>query len=940
MAQRFRNVPPEIDAKWMEFRRKHEEETDNFQRNVAKNRAQFENRVDKAKQSLLVKHLEEERMFWSKNGPGSRISRTPAPAARNSQVQTTRKPQGTATPARGIPAPSKAPTPSKVPAPAKKPASAKPTAPAKTPVPTWTPGPAPALPRMAVLPARKTASQTHTQESARPSMPSPRVARKGGDNEVIVLSSDDEADPIPSKKKSAAPTKISTVSKPVDTNTAQPPKPTQESIVQEYASPESVINKFSSTLPEATLEFFGGLSMTQAPPPVCSFVKEVPIQHSSPHDLSCHPLPSTPPQKVFHGLPEAPSPSPFLARGPPATSPFGSPGSFTPFTPPATPGFGSWSSDDNGPLSSYSPQATSVRQCSQRQPAFSSNSPFARQTQFGGTGPGSSSPFPSLSKRSENAVPTSFASQSRSPLNFGKPSSRPALPGPSVKNLAGLANEQRADSLPENYDAYPEGVMSVETAPDMASEVVDGGSIVRREQDESMSDEDVRMLHVAQVSLKPTASSLESSSTFNQQQGYPDPRPSTPMMERPGTPSQQLPSPPSSDASVVFDQTKPTQHRVSAPGSAFKLPTAPASAAAYDHSRQSVALQARNVRAGTVDSRASSFTLPAQLCSERDVSVSSRTSYSSARTGATQSHKRKEYNLSDDEDEVSDYAPSEPDSPLAGMTAKGGKVLPSVKRTKISTDFTNKAKGNNGYGFKPTVAPNSKSATSTSSSRASVKRPLAPIPTTPSKPAATPVTVVRASSVVPRKGVAVVRAKPASAAKSVPKNKAVSQPSRRKAAMNAENKIQGYFEDTEEFETECAIEDADQLEDACLPETLRRMSITPVPGDESVAVLMEEMTHPAKGHYTFDSWTCDRAKGDRNMTKKYGGSDQTTDVDEEEDEEADISEYISVGGVIVQRNEAEELDLTGNEQGIRSGMRGGERGWWGQMKGAIGCRTS
>lgn len=152
--------------------------------------------------------------------------------------------------------------------------------------------------------------------------------------------------------------------------------------------------------------------------------------------------------------------------------------------------------------------------------------------------------------------------------------------------------------------------------------------------------------------------------------------------------------------------------------------------------------------------------------------------------------------------------------------------------------------------------------------------------------------------------------------------------------MHAENKIQGYFEDTKEFETECAIEDADQLEHARLPENFCRMSFTPVSGDESVEMLMERAPSPSpSSQYTYDSWTRDRAHGDRNMAKKAGAT-----VEDKEDEEADISEYMSVNGVIVRRPEDEELDLTGSEQDTISGTRGGEGGWWGRVKGAMGCR--
>lgn len=278
MAGRPRNVPQEVDARWVKYLMKHQAEIADFQGHVAKKRAELDDRVNKARtefdehleqarRHLLARHLEEERVFWSKNGPGSRISVTPAPAVRNNQ--TPRMPQRTATPARGAPAstkkfaPSKTPAPSKAPAPVKNPALAKTTAPAKRPVPTWTPGPAPALPRMEVLPARDTIPKIPVQEPARPTKTSCPVVQKGIKNEVIDLCSDDGTEPIPSKNKSAPPEKTATASMLVNTTNSQQLNPTEESTVQEPDSPEHTVNNSTSALPEASLEFFGDLPRTQ-----------------------------------------------------------------------------------------------------------------------------------------------------------------------------------------------------------------------------------------------------------------------------------------------------------------------------------------------------------------------------------------------------------------------------------------------------------------------------------------------------------------------------------------------------------------------------------------------------------------------------------------------------------------------------------------------------
>lgn len=286
MAHRPRSVPPAIDAKWAEMRRKHEEETDDFLRKVTKSRAELEDRADQARKHLLAKHLQAEQVFWSANGPGSRISMTPVPAARNGLVQTARRTQGTATP---VPtkksAPAKASTPVKAPVSVKKAASVKAAAHAKNRVPAWNPpAPAPALPRMEVRPIRETPSQTLAQESARSAKPPSWRVQKDGYNDVIVLSSDDEEDPVPGKTKpvapkktpvastpvnmnkaqqpqtTVAPTRMSTAPKPMFTSTAQQPDTTQESMEDESASSDYSTNNFASTLPEATLEFFGGFS--------------------------------------------------------------------------------------------------------------------------------------------------------------------------------------------------------------------------------------------------------------------------------------------------------------------------------------------------------------------------------------------------------------------------------------------------------------------------------------------------------------------------------------------------------------------------------------------------------------------------------------------------------------------------------------------------------
>jgi hypothetical protein len=117
--------------------------------------------------------------------------------------------------------------------------------------------------------------------------------------------------------------------------------------------------------------------------------------------------------------------------------------------------------------------------------------------------------------------------------------------------------------------------------------------------------------------------------------------------------------------------------------------------------------------------------------------------------------------------------------------------------------------------------------------------------------------------------------------------KFIPSPSKRRAALASEDKTRGIYQDLEEFTTECAVEDADQLEDARLPEDMRRMSITPAPqvvGEETVDVLSTPATENNN----------DRTNGDRH---RY----QATVIDDES--EPDISEYMYINGIIVRKGD-------------------------------------
>jgi hypothetical protein len=287
------------------------------------------------------------------------------------------------------------------------------------------------------------------------------------------------------------------------------------------------------------------------------------------------------------------------------------------------------------------------------------------------------------------------------------------------------------------------------------------------------------------------------------------------------------------------------------PSSSFKKPFLPASAGFNGHARQTIGPRAHHVRAGTTESQASSFTLPPSPRNQCGASIAWRTSDVSARTDSTQGRKRKiSIDLSSDEEDISDYTPSEHDSPSVAHAGKLVKDVPALKKTKtasgsgVATKTASrfgKAPGKNAFGFKTLVAPKSKPKPATTPSRA------------PGKHTASSTTTACPSS------------------KPKPSTTPILQLSKRRAALRAESAIHGLFDDELEFATQCAIEAADQMEDARLPETISRMSITPAPQDESVAMLRD--------------------------TVEDSGS------------EPDVSEFVYVGGVIVRKGEVGELRL-------------------------------
>jgi hypothetical protein len=350
--------------------------------------------------------------------------------------------------------------------------------------------------------------------------------------------------------------------------------------------------------------------------------------------------------------------------------------------------------------------------------------------------------------------------------------------------------------------------------------------------------------------------------------------------------SQQLPSPPPSHASVVSEPTTPIPPQASTAASTFKKPFSPASTEANKTHHQAIDPEARHVRAGTVGSRASSFTFAAEVRTQRGPSVSSRASSMSGHTGVTASRKRKPtFDLSDEED-VSDYAPSEPDSPLAGKPTRpaGG---PFVKKSKASngssvasnvSSCVGQPVRKNTFGFKTTTLSKPKLSTTSTTTTGTPRKTPGPAVSAPSSKSL-------ASRPASSAGRQPILARPPASAQVKPKkpqpHTSNSYFGKRAAALKAKDAIRDQYQDTEEFATECAIEAADQLEDARLPEDMGRMSITPSPQDaETLDTLVAP---PNKDRLRYQAAVVD-----------------------EDDSEADISEYIYVNGVILHRGSHEE----------------------------------
>jgi hypothetical protein len=348
---------------------------------------------------------------------------------------------------------------------------------------------------------------------------------------------------------------------------------------------------------------------------------------------------------------------------------------------------------------------------------------------------------------------------------------------------------------------------------------------------------------------------------------------------------QQLPSPPPSYTSVVSESIRPNQRGVPTSGPAFKRPSVPASATSTDAVSQGVTSDPRYTRADTAESRTSSVTVPTTPGNQRSASNAPQALNPSPRLKLSQNRKRKvELNLSSDEDddEVSDYAPSEPDSPSAEKSARQAKNIPAGKKIKAATGIgtaqrVQKVSGKNGYGFKYALASKPKPAATPTPSPSTLNKKSTP--PTPGSLSKAPATLTSATT-------AKTKAKPEP--NNLSKMNFVPQPSKRRAALEAENKIQDMYEDEEEFVTESAIEAADEIEDARLPDDMRRMSITPAPrsvaSQDSFTKFEDEemLIDTAEKDYNYITWTEDRVGGDRHVSKQPGSRYQATVEDDDD----------------------------------------------------------
>jgi hypothetical protein len=88
MAQPPGNVSPELNAKWLALRQRHQEDSNDFQHAVAKSKSDFDNRVELASKKLLEKHIREESEFWNNHARASVAAQTATLATNSARILT------------------------------------------------------------------------------------------------------------------------------------------------------------------------------------------------------------------------------------------------------------------------------------------------------------------------------------------------------------------------------------------------------------------------------------------------------------------------------------------------------------------------------------------------------------------------------------------------------------------------------------------------------------------------------------------------------------------------------------------------------------------------------------------------------------------------------------------------------------------------------------
>ncbi|KAF2821878.1 hypothetical protein CC86DRAFT_426444 [Ophiobolus disseminans] len=774
---------------------------------------------------------------------------------------------------------------------------------------------------------RTPATPTKASQSSRiPPAPSkPRDHSRQAPVAVIDLCSDDEDDLPLARRRGVQRSAAKETTAQNSTPQVLAEEDSDDCMIVDQPSPVAQNNNAAFSIPTASLSLFGGFAKNQTPTPNLFTVKSE-NQRGTPEPSNlffASSAPST--EKEFNGLPSpmpAPAPS-YLSRASTAAPQLGKPSASSRLTPmPSSYVFATLNGVGLGtPLSPHHERAS---------PFYQSDRGFSIRPE-------------DVQQRASSAIPG--ASRFSPPVTKSLVSDkRPEIPLSSLRQQQHdrSAILQEPTVLPQNQTLFA-----------LEQQKQNGGfvnNVIRNERGQSLTPALSKVLGSNDgggdddMEMEDASSPFQDVTPPNKGQAPKSPGSARALPAK--TQQQHLPTPPPSHVSFVSEPTS------------FKKPSVPASATPAG---------TRHIHAGTADFRASSLTLQAATQhGQRSHSITS------VRTVGTESRKRpQEFELSDGEDSQDDYEPSEPDSPSVEKSARKATKTKEVPVTKKSRALDGTAiskpqprvervKGKNGFGFKyaPTQTP--KTPTSASWREPTSLMFSSPAVSSPKSP----------SIRVPAPKLKAPAAKKGG-------KKFIPQPGKRRAAVAAEGRIHGYFEAAAEFNTECAIED--DVEEARLPDEMRRLSMTPSPPNsqlaaefgevstnsedgeseptESVDMLVNpELTSASSNKagvkdnaYNWTAGTHTRAGGDRNATKY-----QATVADVDDDSDLDISEYTFVNGVIVRKDQIGELGLmlatqTMTSRAIKAGRPGREKlrvaasrslGYWARLRGEGGCSMS